>query len=390
MKKIQIRNWQSVSLLVSVGFLACVLAMTATSCGKESKLVVENSLPFDRVEEMVEFPVADLVSQYPEGFVIVSGEGAEVPYQLTYDGKLIFKATVGANSTAEYIVRDGKPAEVKASVFGRKFPEHKDNMNWENEKAAYVAYGPALQAAGERGFGYDIWTKSVDTLVLEMRNKLELEGISMHKDNGNGMDAYIVSSTLGGGTAALLDSSGNIIYPWAWKEEEVLDNGPLRFTVKLTYHPAVVENDSNVVETRVITLDSGSHLNRTEVIYSGLTTPRDVAAGIVVHTQNPEGYKLGAEQGWMSYRDSTEDTHNDNGVIYLGVVAPGAKFSYLPIKEEARDALGHILAVKPYGDSGFTYWWGSGWSKGSMPDDWDAYLEECALKAESPLKVSLK
>ncbi len=384
-------NQKKISFLfITLGMALIGVCTILKSCGQDSKLTVTNSLPFARVNEMVEFPAAELQSKFPDGFFITDKDGNEIPYQITYDGKLIFQATVAASSSTDYSVNPGKPTEVKPIVFGRRFPEHKDNMNWENDKAAYVAYGPALQAAGERGFGYDIWTKSVDTLVLEMRNKLELEGISMHKDNGNGMDAYIVSSTLGGGTAALLDSTGNIIYPWAWKEEEVLDNGPLRFTVKLTYNPAVIGNDSNVVETRVITLDAGAHLNRTEVSYSGLGSQRDVAAGIVVHTQNPEGYKLGGEKGWMSYRDSTEDAHNDNGVIYLGVVAPGAEFRYLPMKEEARDALGHILAVKPYKDSGFTYWWGSGWSKGSMPEDWDAYLEECALKAESPMTVSLK
>lgn len=385
------RNQKKISsLLAGFGMTIIGICSLITACNHDSKLTVTNSLPFARVDEMVEFEASDLQTKFPDGFIITDKEGREVPYQITYDGKLIFQATVAANSSTDYSVRAGKPAEVKPVVFGRRFTEHKDNMNWENDKAAYVAYGPALQAAGERGFGYDIWTKSVDTLVLEMRNRLELEGISMHKDNGNGMDAYIVSSTLGGGTAALLDSTGNIIYPWAWKEEQVLDNGPLRFTVKLTYNPAIVGNDSNVVETRLITLDAGSHLNRTEVSFSGLNSQRNVAAGIVVHTQNPEGYKLGGEKGWMSYRDSTEDAHNDNGVIYLGVVAPGADYRYLPMKEEARDALGHILAVKPYKDSGFTYWWGSGWSKGNMPEDWDAYLEECALKAESPMKVSLK
>ncbi len=32
-----------------------------------------------------------------------------------------------------------------------------------------------------------------------------------------------------------------IIYPWCYKTQEVLDNGPLRFTVKLEFNPLAVK-----------------------------------------------------------------------------------------------------------------------------------------------------
>ena len=41
---------------------------------------------------------------------------------------------------------------------GRQYPERLDDVAWENDRAAYRAYGPALQEKGERAFGYDIWT----------------------------------------------------------------------------------------------------------------------------------------------------------------------------------------------------------------------------------------
>ena len=43
---------------------------------------------------------------------------------------------------------------------GRQYPERLDDVAWENDRAAYRAYGPALQEKGARAFGYDIWTKS--------------------------------------------------------------------------------------------------------------------------------------------------------------------------------------------------------------------------------------
>ena len=101
-----------------------------------------------------------------------------------------------------------------------------DDIAWENDKAAYRAYGPALEASGERAWGYDVFTKSVSEPVVEMRYARELDpqarakisawrkegrkeqadslaqAISYHVDHGNGMDCYSVGPTLGGGTAA--------------------------------------------------------------------------------------------------------------------------------------------------------------------------------------------
>lgn len=130
---------------------------------------------------------------------------------------------------------------------------------------------------------------------------------------------YAVGPTLGGGTAALLDSAGNIVYPYCYESYEILDNGPLRFTVSLRYAPLSVDGDSAVIEERMISLDKGSWLNRTSVTYTGLRHDVCVAPGIVIHRQNPEGYTLA--NGYMSYADSTENSANGNGVIFVGVVS---------------------------------------------------------------------
>ena len=88
--------------------------------------------------------------------------------------------------------------------------------------------------------------------VVEDRYDGDLNrGISYHVDHGNGMDCYAVGPTLGGGTAALFPDS-TIVYPYCYKDCEILDNGPLRFTAKLVYNPLVVKGDSSVIETRII------------------------------------------------------------------------------------------------------------------------------------------
>ena len=49
------------------------------------------------------------------------------------------------------------------------------------------------------------------------------------------MDCYTVGPTLGGGANALLNADGSLFMPLCYKTFKILDQGPLRFTVELTY-----------------------------------------------------------------------------------------------------------------------------------------------------------
>lgn len=374
---------------------AAALLAFATACSQKHSVIVENATGVDAEDEMAEVPVADLLAAVGPDFIISDADGAEVPYQITYDSLVVFPVSVPAQSSVEYTVAKGTPQSVDTLVWGRQFPERKDDMAWENDRSAYRAYGPALEASGERAFGYDIWTKSVPTPVLEQRFADDIErGISFHVDHGNGMDVYAVGPTLGGGTAALLDSVGNIVFPYCYDSYEILDNGPLRFTVRLTYKPLTVDGDTAVVESRLISLDRGSWLNRTAVSYDGLSAGCRIAPGIVVHSQNPDGYLSDPGKYYMAYADLTENADNGNGTIFVGVVAPEcAEFKYQALADPAGDAVGHILALSDYipGDK-YTYWWGSGWSKGGVPDmdAWQRILAAKAAFISAPLKATVK
>lgn len=223
------------------------------------------------------------------------------------------------------------------------------------------------------------------------------KSVSYHVDHGNGLDCYKVGPTLGGGTAALMVND-TIVYPYCYKTFEVLDNGPLRFTVKLTYNPLIVNGDS-VVETRLISLDAGSQLNKTVVTYDNLKETTPVVAGIVLH--DPESsaqYKVSAEKGYVTYADPTDNPNNNNGTIFVGVILPTAKDAkavYFEEKEKNNlrgGADGHVLAIADYTPgSELVYYWGAGWSKSGFDtiEDWNAYIdEEASLKSE-PLTVSI-
>ena len=349
-----------------------------TGCSKSESVtvIIANPLAIERTGEMVEIPVNDIYTQLnlsdTAQFVIYDEKAQEVPYQLTYDEKVIFPVSIASNASVNYTVQQGTPSMVNAVVYGRCYPERLDDIAWENDRAAYRAYGPALQKSGERAYGYDVFTKSVEELVVEDRYAMELDSasraeikalreagkkeeadslsraISYHIDHGNGMDCYAVGPTLGGGTAALMPDSA-IVYPYCYKDYEILDNGPLRFTVKLVFNPLVVKNDSNVVETRIIQLDKGSQLNKTTVSYEYLTQATPVAAGLVLHAANPEGYAYDAAKGYISYADPTTNAQAGNGIVYVGAVFPASVQTSTQLFEKpVGDALGHVLGISTY------------------------------------------
>lgn len=406
-------------------FVNLLALLTLMGCGSTPQgdfvVTVKNETALERVDELVEISMMDLLQHMPlteeDQYVITDAQGNEMPWQISYDDHLLFPATVGSNGTATYKVSVGEAQEVSPVVFGRHYPERVDDIAWENDVCAYRCYGPALQANGEKAYGYDVWVKNSPSLVVEERYANELNpetiariaelkksghadeanqlyhAVSYHVDHGNGLDCYKVGPTLGGGTAALLDGEA-IDYPYCWANYEIMENGPLRFTVKLTYSPLAYKNDS-VVETRIISLDMGSQLNKTLVSYEGLSAKSRIAAGIVVHPENTSTYALEEQNRFIAYQDLTDNIHNDNGIIYVGVVSPSmtsARYQPFNPKEAAqRGASGHLLAVSDLAPTDtFTYYWGSAWSKSGWQsfEEWTTYLDEFAQKIAQPLVVS--
>lgn len=401
--------------------------MTALFCfacndSRTVTVTVTNPLAMERSNEMVEVSMETVTDRLgladTAQIVVLNADGQQVPYQITYDGKVIFPTAIAAGGTATYTIQTGTPEAFDVKACGRCYPERMDDMAWENDLVAFRAYGPALQAKGERGFGYDLFTKYNTTEpILEAMYAKELDKETLakiaelkktdpkaaaelsrersyHIDHGYGMDCYAVGPTLGAGVAALMVND-TIIYPWCYKNQEILDNGPLRFTVKLEFTPLTVKGDSTVVETRLITLDAGSHLNKTAVSYSNLKETLPIVAGIVLH--EPDGAVVAdAANGYITYVDPT--TGPDNGKIFMGAAVPAvvkdAKTVLFSEKEkkERNNADGHVLAVSDYEPgSEYVYYWGFAWDKADIKtaDAWNRYMADFAQKVRNPLTVKV-
>ena len=298
-------------------------------------------------------------------FVVKNALGFEVAYQLTYDGKLLIEACVAPKGQASYTITKGEPSVFVNTCYGRMYPERVDDIAWENDRGAYRCYGPALQRSGEDAFGNDVWVKNTPDLVVESRYYNELVNkLSYHVDRGHGLDCYKVGPTLGCGTPALINGD-DIIFPYCWKEYELLDNGPLRFTVRLKYNPSKYGNDDNVVENRILSIDKGSNFNKMTVWYDGLTAPADVASGVVIHTEDTESVVLG--KNYVQYADPTDNPKGQNFQIYVAAIFPDGVDQTRKVMYEnpVRGNAGHALGIKKGIKAGekFTYYFGSSWSK---------------------------
>jgi Domain of unknown function (DUF4861) len=364
--------------------------------GVAQRLSVTNPLDVPRSEEIVDLPLSDVVRHThaaPEQIVVVDDATRQrVPTQtystLSADAppdRFLVLVKVPAHATLHLTFQhEAHPTSVAPLVFGREAQERKDDFAWENQFVAYRIYGPALQATGEITSGIDVWSKRVKNFVIDTFYKRDAEGqrtknpaLSYHKDNGQGLDSYEVGPSRGcGGTAVFAD--GKLFTSKNYTSLKQLSTGPIRFSFEVTYAPWD-GNGVEVTETKRITLDAGSRLNRIDSTYTFAGGPTiDVAAGLAVHKgADPEQLEDGrALSVWDTPQDPTA------GRIATGMVSLDDHRSTI--------AAGHasmVFTVKS--GQTFHYAAGSGWSKADMPTQqaWDDYLKLYLLQQQNPLQV---
>jgi len=390
------------------------MMMPGSVMAKDVVVTVSNDEKVQR-QELVEINAADVYKKLgiskDEPFIIKNALNQQVIYQKTYDGKILIDASVRPCGTAVFTITKGAPRAMKTYVTGKQYPERVDDIAWENDRTAYRIYGPALQASGEKAYGVDVWVKNTPDLEVDKRYVTELtnhakiqqlrkegkteeamemeEATTYHFDHGYGLDCYKVGPTLGCGTPALMNG-GELILPYCYKTYKILDNGPLRFTVQVSYNPVIVNKDNNVVENRIISLDKGSNFNKMVVWYDGLTVATDLAAGVVLHQENLEDIFLGKDM--VLYADPTDNPAKQNFQIYVGVLFPEgvSQTKQLMNKEVINGNSGHAIGITNYkpGDK-YTYYFGSAWSKNDVRtfNEWKLRAEEFMNALKTPLRV---
>lgn len=434
------------------GITARSLMMLLASAGsnychaQQATIVVSNPTSTPRTELIslnmseVKAKLGNATHKKGEAYIVKNKQGQQIGSQITHDGLLLIDASVRPHGSATYYVSIGKPYQQKVYATGALYKIRKDDIAWENDRCAYRVYGPALQKTGERSFGTDIWVKNTpDTVVYEryvkdMNGNIKGDKIdakvralkkqekvekntakaaalakqikalqaesnevdiltSFHLDHGNGLDPYRVGATLGLGAPSLMVGKNQVL-PYCYKDYRILDNGPLRFTVELTYNPSTVGDMKNVVEHRIISLDKGSNFNKMTVWYDGLTTPTDFATGFPIHEEDTETKTFAKD--YVSYADPTDNVEVNNSQVYVGILFPkGIDHTYYQLFDKKHDgATGHALGLKRGLKNGekYSYYFGAGWSKYDVRSyaEWQIRIKDYLDALKNPLQVEIK
>jgi hypothetical protein len=373
--------------------LACLLLLSACCIACSGRpgimeVTVKNPSGFDRADELVELAPDTFKDRLPlaggQAFEVKDSRGNIIPSQLTYDGKLIFRPGLKAGETAVFTISAGRAQTFKAQAYGRFVEERKDDFAWENDRVAFRIYGQALIPVDGASNGLDIWYKRTGELIIDKWYEADLSGkASYHNDNGEGLDDYKVGRTLGAGAMApyagdKLWLNENFIAP------EILDNGPLRTTFKLTYKDIRVDGKT-FSESRTFSLDAGSQLTKVIQEY-GTAEPLPVAAGLVKRSAG-DSVIIAPGRTYILYPEPA--TPKTEGV-YLGLVFPrGAD----RIETDTCGGNMHTLAVTTYTPgTPAVYYTGYGWSRFGFehPGEFQNYLENFVQSRNQPLIITLK
>ena len=401
---------------ITVKSLMMLLALTGSNyChAQQATIVVSNATSAARTELIslnmseIKAKLGNAAPKKSEAFIVKNTRGQQIGSQITHDGLLLIDASVRPHGSATYYVSIGKPYQQKVYATGALYKIRKDDIAWENDRCAYRVYGPALQRTGERSFGTDIWVKNTPDTVVYERYIKDMNGnikgdkmdakvrdilTSFHLDHGNGLDPYRVGATLGLGAPSLMVGKNQVL-PYCYKDYRILDNGPLRFTVELTYNPSTVGDMKNVVEHRIISLDKGSNFNKMTVWYDGLTTPTDFATGFPIHEEDTETKTFAKD--YVSYADPTDNVEVNNSQVFVGVLFPeGIDHTYYQLFDKKHDgATGHALGLKRglKNQEKYSYYFGAAWSKYDVRSyaEWQIRIKDYLDALKNPLQVEIK
>lgn len=353
------------------------LAGILWGCGMQKSgvtLTVQNNGTTDRENQIIEIPWSKIEHKLgatpQKKLILLNSEGKQLPWQIVTNGtqsqSIIFPASLKAGASASFRFTKGEPELFAPLVYGRLVPERKDDFAWENNRTAFRVYGPALKATGEISNGMDFWAKKTEDLVIDKWYRNDLAGVaSYHDDHGEGVDFYKVGRTLGLGMTAPVHND-TLCLGDNFVSAEIIDNGPLRLTFRLTYEPYRV-GESLVTETRIISLDAYSYLNRVTHVFETDLSRLTVATGIVID-ESVTPVTFGNTEGIIAYETPENEA---NGTIYTAAIHP-EKYDDIQILDGHYTGLNTIPSNKPY----ITYV-GGGWNKAGFNnfDDWVAFLK---------------
>lgn len=377
-------------------FILCLSLFVISCTSKDNfKLVIKNDSDFDREEELLEIPVADIEKRISlsksQVYNVLDAEGAVIPSQITHDKLLIFQPNLKSKESKAFEIVASDSVRFEKLVDVKFRAERYDDMAWENDKLGFRFYGKALEAIQAPMSGLDIWCKRTSRLVLDEWYPNDISGkASYHVDHGEGADFYPVGRTLGAGSMSpyfdgALQLNSNYI------SHEILDNGPLRVSFRLTY-PSINVKGKELSESKEVRLDAGSYL--TEILQTYNTEEETdtfmVAAGFAFRGEETPIIRTN-KLDYLIYHDPAVKS---NGELFLGLIIPqGIEENFVDttifVDENGKETgnTKNVLALTTYKPAtGVRYYVGFGWDKAGCKDieSFETYLSNYSRRLKEP------
>ena len=139
-------------------FIFILFSLLVSPAGAQ-KLTLEVSNPSTEFrEQVVEVSLDDVLTRLgttTDSLRVRDAAGLDVPFQVTFDGKLLLEVSVRKGGVARFTLTKGSHPKFPMVCHGALHPERKDDFAWENDRGAYRVYGPALERTKERSFGIE-------------------------------------------------------------------------------------------------------------------------------------------------------------------------------------------------------------------------------------------
>ena len=220
---------------------------------------------------------------------------------------ILFSLSLPLTGLAEESAGD----QSEPQTYARFVPERSDDFAWENDLIAFRAYGPALRDSSENS-GFDCWLKRVDYPIVDKWYQQNSEGMSYHKDHGEGLDNYKVGDSAGcGGTGIWINGEREPLETFT--EHEVIELTAERSQFKLSY-----ERDIDGViygEEKIVTVEMGTRLFTVDSTFFKDGKPAaDLPVCVGLLSNDGKGqHSSDKAQGWIAIWEELDDSELGTG-----------------------------------------------------------------------------
>jgi pectinesterase len=396
--------------------LAALVSVSVLAAAEQMLVTVTHDLTIARASETIVVPWSQVNAALPgamlQRIAVKDAAGHVLPYQVTNVapqakdprgvgiayGELIFQYDFAAGEkSATFTVEkiDSVAPVFPIKTFGRYVPERLDDFGWENDKIGHRTYGPALAAPAAPGVtkevlvtsGLDVWCKRVNYLIVDRWYNKGHD--HYHKDEGEGMDMYQVGPSRGCGGTGIWDGK-TLFVGRNYKSWRVITNGPVRTVFELTYD-AWDAAGTQVSEVKRFTVDAGHNLDQIESTFTVVAgDPKEITVAIGLN-KTPADKNQDANVALTSSAATGTltqwVTQKTNGELGTALIMPKGSFVGF-----TADSLNELILAKATTGQPLRYYAGAGWSKAGefkSQADWNAYVSACAMRAASPIKITV-